>query len=430
MRDSLTYRFISPLFAWLPDPTDIPQKRQVTGALIASVVLHVLLFAGAVLLTWLLPEKMEFVQEAPRVQEIEVELVPPPPPPPIPVVAMEEQPVIDPKGLEKSDAAPKRATFQSSQDMVAGSERKGQGLEPLPSQSGADLPFTEFKTQQATLGKGAEPAPEAAPAEPAPPVASPGPPLPPLYKPKPLSKQYLEALARIEKGQGNKVPPIPEPAERVVEQTDEPDPPPVKPPPVKQVTKAAEDEIPLYAKPAPTPPPPPITRVSPVPERQRPVPVLQKPVAPPAPPQQLAMLTTPPPRPQPVKDPGYQPDQRQTRIEGSITNRGKPGVDAEKTPLGVYRQAVSAQIQSRWLYYTKQRMDLLALGTVRVRFFVTQSGRVQGLEVVSNDSNQTFANICEQSVREAQIGPPPADLGIMRDGRMELVFSFTLYSAQ
>ncbi len=118
---------------------------------------------------------------------------------------------------------------------------------------------------------------------------------------------------------------------------------------------------------------------------------------------------------------------RQTRIEGSISNRGRPGVDAKKTPLGVYQQSVSAQIHQRWLIKTKSRMDLLQIGTARLRFYITPQGRVQDVRVISNDSNSTFGLVCEEAVREAEIAPPPSDLEVMKDGRLELVFSFTLY---
>jgi outer membrane biosynthesis protein TonB len=141
----------------------------------------------------------------------------------------------------------------------------------------------------------------------------------------------------------------------------------------------------------------------------------------------MAKLVTPPPRPQPIREPGYTPELRPTRIEGSISNRGKTGVDAQRTPLGVYRKEVSKLIESAWILHTKKEMPSLAVGTVRIRFYVTQSGHIEDLEVVSNDSNKSFELICEQSVREAKVAPPPADLGEMKDGRLELVFNFTLY---
>lgn len=421
MRGPLS-RITAPISACLPDISHVPPRRQISGAIVASVIFHLLLLCVIVLLSKLFPDALASLTEPkPAVPEIELQIVPPPAPAPIPppvAAAATPIPVIDPKGLEKSEAPPKQTTFQSSQDMQAGSQRAGKGSEALPSQDGVDLPFNEFKNQRATLGKGTDPTPDI-----------PAPPLPPMYKPKPLSKQYLEALAKIEEGKAtpDQMPPTPSPAEKTPEPAEPAEPIAERPTAVTKL-QPDPDSIPLFAKPTP-PPPPPVAKTEPEPIRPKPVPN-RKPQPPAAtpPPQEMAMLTTPPPRPQPVKDPGYQPDMRQTRIEGNISNRNsRPGVDAVKTPLGVYRQQVSAQIQSRWLYYTKQRMDLLAIGTVRVRFFVDQNGRVKDVQIVENDSNQSFASICEQSVREAEIAPPPADLELMKDGRLELVFSFTLY---
>jgi outer membrane biosynthesis protein TonB len=360
------------------------------------------------------PAPSEILAPAEAASTLEVELVaaPPPAPEPPPIVENRSLAAIDRKGLEKSEVKPVDAKFQSDEDMVAGTERAGKGLEPLPTQDGPDLPFVDFKTQTgASTGspKEVKSAGESASTPAAPAAAS-----APLYKPKPLAKQYLEALAQLQKG-ATPAEATPDPSEPV---------PPVEPPkpPAPQlkapvVDAPMPDEVPVSSKP-PLPAPPP--RPVPVPATATPPP--KKEAA------EMAKLVTPPPRPQAPREAGFTPDMRRTRIEGSISNRGKPGVDALRTPLGVYRRQVSQQIQSRWLYWTKKRMDLLAIGTVRIRFFVTQQGRVEDVEIVSNDSNESFAGVCEQSVREAEIAPPPADLELMKDGRLELVFSFTLYN--
>ncbi len=403
-------RWTAPIFARLPDLSGVPQRRQIRGAIIVSALLHLLIFTVAIVLSWLFPEPPEEPERPPELADLTVELVPPPPPPaaiPPSLMAASEPPVIDANGLEKSDVAPTEKVFQSSQDMIAGSEREGKGSEPLPTQDGLDLPGAEFKTQAAKLGKSAEPAEEAPPDS--------GPPLPPMYKPKPLSKQYLEALAKIQAD--DSPPPPPSPADTVPQPVE-----PVPPPDEKKMAATREDEIPIFQKPAE--PPAVTTKVTPL-DPPKPIPNRPKPPAA-TPARELAMLT-PPTRPQPVRDPGYQPEMHQTRIEGSISNRGKPGVNAEKTTLGVYRAAVSAQIHSRWQYYTKQRMGLLDFGTVTVRFFISQKGRVEDVRVLQNNSNATFASVCEQSIRDAEIAPPPDDLEMMNDGRLELVFTFTLF---
>ncbi|MDB6152866.1 MAG: hypothetical protein JWL90_1319 [Chthoniobacteraceae bacterium] len=365
MRELLT-RIIAPITARLPDLSRVPARRQVIGALIFSVLLHLLGFLFFLIHAWLFPAiRIDLAASAPKLEEIEIQMIPPAPKAPEIAATPEPAPVIDPKGLEKADTSPERPDFQSSQDMLAGSEKAGNGIEPLPSQNGAKLPFAEFKTQAAILGKEAEPASQPDATPPAPPVP-PSPPAPPTPEvpPSPPSPPMIASVPEV---------------------------PPLKPP---------ENEIAVYPKPPP--------KTEPVRK-------------------ELAMLATPAPRAQPPKESGFQPELRKTQVEGSISNRGRAGVNAIKTPLGVYQQRLGTQIQARWLYYTKKHSDMLALGTTKVRFFVTQDGRVENVQIVQNDSNQSFANICEQAIREAEVPAPPTDLDAMRSGRLELTYSFTLY---
>jgi hypothetical protein len=416
----LPERVTAPMAAALPDLSAVPARRQVTAAIVASALLHLFIFAVFAIAMRFFPASLERESLPVSASTLEVELVSTPPPeaePPAPIVENRSLAAIDRKGLEKSDVKPVDAKFQSDEDMIAGTERTGKGLEPLPSQDGADLPFVDFKTQTGASSGVPKEVANSGETAPAPPTRE----VPPLYKPKPLAKQYLEALAQIEKG-ATPAPATPAPSEPVPL----PLPTPAEPPKPAASFKApvvenpAPDEIAVSTK---------QTDVTSPPPRPRPIPVPAAATPPPKEPRaEMAKLVTPPPRPQPVRDAGFTPDMRRTRIEGSISNRGKVGVDALRTPLGVYRRQVSQQIQSRWLYWTKKRMDLLAIGTVRIRFFVTQQGRLEDVEIVSNDSNESFASVCEQSVREAEIAPPPADLELMKDGRLELVFSFTLYN--
>ena len=143
----------------------------------------------------------------------------------------------------------------------------------------------------------------------------------------------------------------------------------------------------------------------------------------------MAKLTTPAPEIKPPAKPGYQPEQEQSRVEGRITNRGKNAVSAVATPLGKYKSQVYNAIGSRWLYYVKGQMDVLAIGTARVSFVVTSAGRVRDIRVEGNTANASFAEVCERAIREAEISQPPAgSLDQLRDGRLEYSISFTLYN--
>jgi outer membrane biosynthesis protein TonB len=131
---------------------------------------------------------------------------------------------------------------------------------------------------------------------------------------------------------------------------------------------------------------------------------------------ELAMLTsTPTPRPsaatqrqQPRST--YQPLRERTRSAGSISNRGISSVNALGTPLGRYEKMVHDAIGSRWYAYVGEKMDLISLGTTQVSFFVDRSGRVKNLKVLSNNSNEAFANVCLQSIIEIQLPPIPEDV--------------------
>jgi outer membrane biosynthesis protein TonB len=106
----------------------------------------------------------------------------------------------------------------------------------------------------------------------------------------------------------------------------------------------------------------------------------------------------------------YRRLKERTRIAGNITNRGISSVNAIGTPLGRYQKIVADSIGSRWYAYVDQKRDLINIGTLRLRFYVDRSGRVKNLKVTENSSNEAFANVCVQSVLEANLPPIPEDV--------------------
>jgi outer membrane biosynthesis protein TonB len=132
--------------------------------------------------------------------------------------------------------------------------------------------------------------------------------------------------------------------------------------------------------------------------------------------EQFAMLTA---RPTPAVEPSPAPASIQsayralkdrTRISGNITNRGISSVNAFGTPLGSYEKKLKDEIGSRWYAYVDQKRDLISIGTLQLRFHVDRSGRVKNLKITENTSNEAFANVCLQSVLEAQLPPIPDDV--------------------
>ena len=150
---------------------------------------------------------------------------------------------------------------------------------------------------------------------------------------------------------------------------------------------------------------------------------------------EFAMLTkSPTPRPSVASTPqapasSYQPYKERTRLAGAITNRGTSAVNAVGTPLGRYQKTMFDAIGSHWYAYIEQKSDLVSLGTARVLFFVDRSGRVKNLKVVSNDSNEAFANVCLQAILDAKLPAIPEDVAsALPPEGLESEIAFTTFS--
>lgn len=131
---------------------------------------------------------------------------------------------------------------------------------------------------------------------------------------------------------------------------------------------------------------------------------------------------SPPPQPQ-----AYRPETRTTRIQGGISNRGRNAVNALATPMGRYKKMLSDAIGSRWYYYVRNDMGLLSIGTVIIRFVVRPDGKVEGVQVISNSSNETFATTSIRSIIEAEIPAiPPEVASVIAGGKLEVDYTFTI----
>jgi outer membrane biosynthesis protein TonB len=361
----LLQRITTPINALLPDINRVPQQRQAVGAIVASLVVHLLLLLLFVAAAALLPDgTMRLAKPKVELTPLEVQIITPTEEQvvtPEELQAAAQRPVIDSTGLAKTDETPKDAIFESDENMKAGSEQPATGLLPLPSQEGRNLPFPQFRNQNATLGSTKIPPAPETPTQPAPP------PPPPPPRPEPILK-------------------------------------------APETIDLRPDEIAIAQKPKPRASAPELT-TQPLQDAK-------------PDPQKMAKLVTPPPKKSRQRD-GYQEEQIKTRVEGSISNRGPKGVDAVKTPLGMYLKQVKAQIGSRWYYYLEKRRDLYATGSARLSFAITKNGEVRDVQVLDNTSNAAFALMCQQCVIEAEISPPPAEAEpIMPNGRLEQELTF------
>ena len=387
----------APLTGWIPDISGVPPRRQATIGVIASVVLHLAGFLIMALFAGVLPGMVRPGEVRPQPEQLELQIMPPEEPKIMEAPVAEEKPFIDGRGLAEAKPAEK-PVFESDKDMTAASEKPATGELPLPSQEGRGKIDNVFETRKAQLGSAKE--------------------LPPVLEivPAPVPSA---PLARETASHEKPAPTAPAATPRP-KTADQPDPAAFAKATLeklREVETKSDREIALAAKELPPMPTPAAKTEPPV----RPA-IPQQPPAP-----QFAKLTTPAPK-VPAKS-GYQPEQEKSRVEGRITNRGKNAVSAVATPLGKYKAQVYNAIGSRWLFYVKSQMDVLAIGTARVSFFVTRAGRVQDIRVEENTANPSFAEVCERAIRDAEISQPPAgSLDQMRDSRLEYTITFTLYN--
>ena len=371
------------------------ERKKVGFAILASICLHLLVLGLLMLGAQLRRQDPREEKPLEEVKPLEVTLVPnPTPTPPLDLLAQATPPptptpspspgkvtlpqkmvrsFLDITGLHQTEKPPEDASFESDRNSEAASELPATGSIPLPSQNGKVRPFAEFTNMDFALGK-ARPAPmidlESAPTPTPPPESS----QPKVQEPQDLPPDLPEPM------------PLPEPTPQSA-----------------------------LALAKPTPVPAPVPRPAPTTALKQPQPT-PKPLNP-----RLNVTKS-------VAPPGYQAQREATKIEGNITNRGKAGVAAIGTPLGRYKKAIADAVGSRWYYYINQRMDLITVGDVHIKFFVNEKGRVEGVRIVSNTANDTFASYCMQSVTEAQIPLPPPDvLTRLNEGRLEIEYHFTLY---
>lgn len=382
-------RVLSPLVAWIPDVTAIPRQRQIAIAAVVSVLLHLVIFSGLVVHELVWSKRAEPIKPAPPAR-LQVMLVPKP------QLRDEEDPLfkerramLDAKGLDPSTEKPEDAKFESDRNMKEGSELPAKGMLPLPSQEGrTDRLGYEFRNQEVRLGTIPDAPPETLrPPDPSQQEPAGAPPVPtPLFTPQPVAP---DALASADKAKPDEA--LPDPAKTAK----------ATPPPFKTSTRTENTMAMLTATPRPkvampTPAPPSL------------------PATMPAPPKSVADV--------------FNSNLRKTGVEGSINTKGKNGVNAIGTPMGIYRRRLSQQLESLWTL--KRPGDNAEVGTVRVNMRLRDDGTVESARVPAQDSAASphHTEICLQVIRELRpMKMPPEAAPLLDDGILEITFSFSIY---
>ena len=203
---------------------------------------------------------------------------------------------------------------------------------------------------------------------------------------------------------------------------------PKKATPVKQAKATAAVE-------APTPS---LAPALTMPENE-PTPVLPKPT-PISAPHAVAMnsllratFPRPTPLPVPQASPTPAPAPPVDASSPAPANSGDNGLEdpGANEAITAWKNAVGNAVGSCWNFYRQSKLDLLAVGEVRIKFVIDARGHASDMRIISNSANPTNAIYAVRSVKEAEFPPiPPERLGRLRGQRVEIVLTLTIYPTQ
>jgi TonB family protein len=340
-------------------------RKKIIWAVIGSLILHVIIILGSSKMITLWPDVSspeQKTEDAPP----ELTMLDTQPPPD---EQKQERQYLRTNDDQKTDQKPADSMFESDKDTAAASEQPAKGDAPLPTQDGKETPDIGFKNEQYSLADQGQ-----------------------MFSTDPGRQAQAQPLKEETK-------PIetptaaPEPTSSP-EATPTPVPTPTPTPEPTPEVVPSDEELAML-RPTPTPRPTPTRKQQTIPQRPS------------------APITT------------YRQEQRMTRMQGNINNRGRSSIAALGTPQGRFQKAVQDAVGSRWYYYVRERGDLINIGTVQIRFYVRPDGKVEDVKVLRNSSNETLASTSLQSIIEANIPPMPEDLVPMFSGeRMEFTMSF------
>jgi TonB family protein len=338
-------------------------RKKIIIAIVGSLILHVIFILGSSKVMSLWPD---VTPPEPKVEDTPLQMTMEDTPPPEQKAQTQERQYLRTNDDQKTDQKPPDSMFESDKDTAAASEQPAKGEAPLPTQEGKETPDDlGFKDEQYSLADKGQAF-----------STNPG------LQAQPLPQQKEEKKEEPKPVES----PSPTP-----EETATPTPAPTATPEM-----VPSDEEMAMLRPAPTP------RPTPPPRREQTNPLRQS-----------APATA------------YRQEQRTTRMQGNINNRGRSSIAALGTPQGRFEKAVQDAVGSRWYYYVRERGDLINIGTVQIRFYVRPDGKVEDVKVLRNSSNESLASTSLQSIIEANIPPMPDDLAPTLTGdRMEFTMSF------
>ncbi|MDB6138792.1 MAG: hypothetical protein JWO94_1864 [Verrucomicrobiaceae bacterium] len=127
----------------------------------------------------------------------------------------------------------------------------------------------------------------------------------------------------------------------------------------------------------------------------------------------------------------FTPFTRKSAVKGTITNNGATSgelsVNAEATPLGKFRSAVTSAVEKKWNEYRLKHAGAVTSGFLRLHFFVNRAGHVEEPEFVEKSSDPLIQDFTLDAILAAELPPIPQDvLPFAEEGRIPFEYSIII----
>ncbi len=394
-------------------------------------------------------------------EELLPELVPVPAPPP--PAAAQKQVYVETFSDQQAEPSPDRAPFESDKNTRAATEivPSAPGEAPVPTQQGLDLvKGISMRDHNFADGKDGE-IPRSVPTKPGLPVPS-GPPqpaetamaqqqAPPVEAPEDAIPK--EATERLEKTSPTEMQTVAKPADGKKEEAPEPKPETPAGPEggVPERMEMAKVDLPGKLRDLGNE----LDETAPksMPEDSMPekaptlsdptVPILQTPrvrasaaVAPRTASNRPLTPAMPVPQgaePKPLTNgnadmAAFSPARKLNTMKGSLSNIGKSAVDADATPVGAYKAAVSRAVERRWHELRLKNGSFVSFGSLKIRFEVNSRGNVRGIRVIHQDAGAVLTDFSMAAIATAAIPPMPKDVAeAFGDEPLEVNYDILIY---
>lgn len=125
----------------------------------------------------------------------------------------------------------------------------------------------------------------------------------------------------------------------------------------------------------------------------------------------------------------FQSETRRAKLDGGAKRKGYAAFDAENTPIGRYRKAISAAVERVWQGKMLSNQDFMGFNVrIRVEFTVSRWGKVRNVRVVKRARNAVLTNLTLEAILEAELPEmPPAVFDDLDGGDLPCFFNFRIH---